>query len=123
MSDDCTTTNRIANTESDRLNRQEPGGQLMTKSLQCHYSIAETAEMTGLSEKHIRRATKQGALACSNVGGTGRPTYRIAETEIAAWMLSTRIPTGSTKQMRQDKVDRHFSKPAKDRISSRNPKA
>jgi excisionase family DNA binding protein len=73
-------------------------------------SIQETATMLGVSTKHIRRAIKQGSLACSNVGGTARPTYRIARVAIAKWMDDNRVKTMPTRTERDAVADEFFSK-------------
>jgi excisionase family DNA binding protein len=50
------------------------------------YSIKQAAVVVGVSADHIRRAVVGGTLACSNVGTMGRPTYRIARTDLLAWV-------------------------------------
>jgi excisionase family DNA binding protein len=48
-------------------------------------SIKDVAEVTGLSEVHVRRAVTGGTLACANVGTHGRPLYRISRRDLNEW--------------------------------------
>jgi excisionase family DNA binding protein len=77
---------------------------------QEYFSIEETAFITGLSGKHIRRAIKRGELLCSNMGGSRRPTYRIAKKDIAAWVEQHRLKHGPSKSERQALVRECFGK-------------
>src|SRR5262245_9756541 len=40
-------------------------------------SIKQTAQVTGLSQAHVRRAVRAGRLAASNVGTQAHPIWRI----------------------------------------------
>lgn len=73
-------------------------------------TIRQVAELTGLSEKHIRRAIKLGKLPFSNVGVPHKPTYRIARADLATWISSTRTFGSEGKAKRQRDVQRHFPK-------------
>jgi excisionase family DNA binding protein len=50
------------------------------------YSIKRAAKVVDVSGDHIRRAVVGGVLAASNVGTMARPTYRIARTDLLAWV-------------------------------------
>lgn len=54
-------------------------------------SIKAAAQMTGLSQSHIRRAVKSGRLAASNVGSEFHPIWRISRADLRVWMLEQRI--------------------------------
>jgi hypothetical protein len=77
---------------------------------QEYFSIEDTASITGLSGKHVRRAIKRGELLCSNVGSSRRPTYRIAKKDIAAWFEQRRLKQGPAKSERQALVQQFFGK-------------
>jgi excisionase family DNA binding protein len=51
-----------------------------------YISIAQAAQITGLSQSHIRRAVRSGELTASNVGTPQRSVWRIARKDLAAWM-------------------------------------
>jgi excisionase family DNA binding protein len=50
------------------------------------YSIKGAAGVVGVSSDHIRRAVVGGILPASNIGTPSRPTYRIARTDLLAWV-------------------------------------
>lgn len=54
----------------------------------AYLSIKRTAQITALSDSRIRQAVTCGELAASNVGTTRRPIYRIAKTDLSAWLES-----------------------------------
>src|SRR5271168_992168 len=65
------------------------------------YSIKQAAEVLGVSADHIRRAVVGGVLAASNVGTMSRPTYRIARTDLLAWVERGKagaVPPASRKR-------------------------
>jgi excisionase family DNA binding protein len=74
------------------------------------FSIEETAALTGLSPKHIRRAIKRRQLQCSNVGGEKRPTYRIARNQIEAWMAANVVKQAPPKSERDELVEKYFKR-------------
>ena len=49
-------------------------------------SMKNAAVVTGLSYSHIRRAVLSGELSASNNGTSSHPIYRIARTDLNAWM-------------------------------------
>ncbi len=64
-------------------------------------SVKDAARLTGLSDKHIRRAMQCGNLPCSNVGTPDRPTYRFSRADIQTWMDRTKsgaLPSGRKKK-------------------------
>jgi excisionase family DNA binding protein len=93
------------------LNRLEKKLELsLEQPRQDWFGIEQVAAMTGLSSKHIYRAIKKGELACSNVGGEKRPTYRIAREAVARWMEANRVRQAPAKSGREALVDRYFGK-------------
>jgi len=84
--------------------------QALQRAQLAYLSIEQAASLTGLSTKHIRRAVKKGELACSNVGGEKRPTYRIPRDAIEGWMRANRVRQAPTKSERDALVDRYFGK-------------
>lgn len=73
-------------------------------------SVAQVAEISGLSDTTVRRAIGRGELAASNMGGERRPVWRIAQQELAAWMEMKRggtkaVPPGGELD---DLVKRYF---------------
>ena len=75
-----------------------------------YLSIAQAADYTGLSAKHIRRAIRRGDLLCANTGTGKRPKYSIARTHIADWMEANRLKQGPSKASRQALVEELFPK-------------
>jgi len=49
-------------------------------------SVAQAAQVTGLSATTIRRAIGGRDLAASNMGSDQRPLWRIGRQELAEWM-------------------------------------
>jgi excisionase family DNA binding protein len=54
----------------------------------AYLSIKGTAQITALSDSHIRQAVTCGELPASNVGTARRPIYRIAKTDLSEWLES-----------------------------------
>lgn len=49
--------------------------------------VAKAASRLDLSEQHVRRLIREGKLRAVNIGlGDVRPTYRIPEDELIAYM-------------------------------------
>lgn len=77
-------------------------------------SVAQAAQVTGLSDTTIRRAIGGRDLAASNVGSEQRPVWRIARRDLTAWMEKQKggteavPPRGELGQL----VDRYFGPPA-----------
>lgn len=50
------------------------------------YSVNQVAAITGLSDKHIRRAIVGGTLIASDLGTKDHPLYRVSRGNILKWM-------------------------------------
>jgi excisionase family DNA binding protein len=50
------------------------------------YSNKEAAKVVNVSADHVRRAVIGRVLAASNVGTMARATYRVARTDLLAWV-------------------------------------
>lgn len=66
----------------ESLLKDRPNGSIAAE----YVSIKQGAKMTELSESHIRRAVRSGELPASNAGTRWHPVWRIARTDLAAWM-------------------------------------
>jgi excisionase family DNA binding protein len=55
---------------------------------EAYLPIKRAAQITALSNSHIRQAVTCGELPASNVGTARRPIYRIAKTDLSAWLES-----------------------------------
>lgn len=55
------------------------------------FSIRQVAQITGLSDDHIRRAVKAGKIPSSDVGNTDRPIYRIKKKDIEDFMSGNAV--------------------------------
>jgi len=75
---------------------------------QEYLSLAQAANYTGLSIKHIRRAIRNGDLLCANTGTGKRPKYSISLAHIATWMEAKRLKQGPSKAARQALVEEIF---------------
>lgn len=58
----------------------------LDRSLAEYVSLKSAADITGLSYSHVRRAVLGGELPASNVSTASHPAYRIARTDLTAWM-------------------------------------
>src|SRR3954469_2614345 len=77
-------TLRITETQADHFFNRRAGIEPRAEAQPCdaeYLSIAQAAEVTNLSETHIRRAIRSGALLASNVGSPARPLWRIARKD------------------------------------------
>lgn len=77
-----------------------------------YLSIQEAADVTRLSYSHVRRALLAGELPASNVGSALHAVYRIARSDLAAWM--ERKKGGNVVPPRSELkglVNRYFSDP------------
>jgi len=77
------------------------------------FSIAQAARITGLSTKTIRRAIRKGDLrATPTVPNARRPTWRIARTDLDAFMNANAVasPVATASQKSNGKYkSRHFT--------------
>jgi hypothetical protein len=76
---------RLEQTIVDRLDRIETA---LALSAAEYVSIKWASYLTSLSPSHIRRAIKSGDLAASNCGTSCRLLWRIARTDLIAWMAT-----------------------------------
>jgi hypothetical protein len=81
------------------------------------YSVQQTAAITGLSPKHIRRAIRRGELSCSDLGSGKRSMPRVARQDIENWFKANRLKQAPSKSERDALADHYFgrrrkSKPA-----------
>ena len=72
--------------------------------------INEDAACMGLEAKHVRRAIKRGDLSCSNVGHGKRPVYRIAKSDLDAWVQARKLERAPLRAARSTLVDEVFGK-------------
>lgn len=77
---------------------------------QDYLSVVQAARLTGFSYSYIRRAVASGKLVAANSGSALRPIYRIARTDLAAWMEKKKggtinVPPSSELK---DLIDRHL---------------
>jgi len=83
---------------------------LNVRQVSDYVDIKSASKITGLSKSHIRRAVWSGELWASNVGATQRPTYRIARTDLVAWMEKKKGGTINVppKSDLDDLIQRHL---------------
>src|SRR5262245_44439086 len=74
----------------DDFDKLKDGFDRLEKLLRCpeqaYLSIEDAAALTGLSEKHIRRAVHGGMMVASQVGTADRPLYRVSLENVHRWM-------------------------------------
>ena len=77
-------------------------------------SIDEVAQLTGLSDDHVRRHVTSGLLPVSNQGTYDKPYYRIHRSDIDEWMRKRRespSPAPRKKKTAAKFASRHHKKP------------
>lgn len=102
---------RLADDEEATLETKGIGQRV--EDVQAEYlSIKGVAQLTALSSKHIRRAVVSGELPSVPAGsaGSGRPTYRIARTDVDRWLESKRPRQGRARAERDALVERFYPK-------------
>lgn len=75
-------------------------------------SIAEVSRLTSLSTKTVRRAIRKGALRATAVASDARrPTWRIARTDLDAFMKTNAVgtPVPTAKNPNGKYKSRHFA--------------
>lgn len=55
--------------------------------------VPEVAERLRLNEQQVRKLIRRGELAASNVGGLRRPSYRVDETAVEAFLKARAVTT------------------------------
>jgi hypothetical protein len=73
-------------------------------------SIKHAAILGDLSQTHLRRAIRSGALPASNAGTPSRPIWRIARIDLAAWMERNKAETAAVPPQSEvdDLIRRHL---------------
>jgi hypothetical protein len=107
-SDEIRGLERIEKMIADGLDRLERAVSLPDPE---YVSILRAAEITSLSYSHIRRAILADDLPAANVGSPAHPIYRIARTDLIAWM--ERKKGGSNdppKSQVRGLIDRYFGR-------------
>jgi len=99
--------NRLAQSIFDRLDRIETA---LTRSAAEFVSIKMASSLTGLSRSHLRRAIKSGELPASNCGTAYHPLWRIARTDLIAWMATKKggTPKVPPKSEIAELIQRHL---------------
>lgn len=89
----------------DRLCEQTPPGD--SKS---HLSISDVSRVAAISDSHVRRAIRKGDLPASNVGTISRPLWRIARSDLDAWLEGKKGGTSTVppRSTLQSLIDRHL---------------
>jgi excisionase family DNA binding protein len=100
---------------TERLNRIEEqisrlSEQARSREPNALLSIKEASRVVALSDSHIRRAITKGDLPASNVGTKARPLWRIARSDLHAWLEGRKGGTSGVppRSMIQDLIDRHL---------------
>ena len=76
-----------------------------------YFSIDQAAVVAGLSATKIRREVKAGRLAASDVGTPAHPHYRIAKSDLQAWMEGNKGGSGVPPRSELGAlVNRYFGK-------------
>lgn len=118
---DITTSNHFEQTVLAAVERilRPVVEQMKDQPRQEWFSIKQAAALTGLEPKHIWRATRQGKLACSNLGvGEKRATIRIARRDIEAWAEAGRVKHAPAKSERDALVEHYFGRTKKRKPSA-----
>jgi len=91
----------------NRLDRIETA---LTLSAAEYVSIKMASILTGLSPSHLRRAIKSGELPASNCGTSYHPLWRIARTDLIAWMATKKggTPKVPPRSEIEELIQRHL---------------
>jgi excisionase family DNA binding protein len=71
-----------------RLDRRSPAvrSDEANPSRSGYVTIERAAEITTISDSHLRRVIRSGELPASNIGTAARPTWRISRKDLDDWM-------------------------------------
>jgi excisionase family DNA binding protein len=76
---------------------------------QEYLSIKQAAAILGVDERHTRRAVAAGKLPCSNISnGDKKPLYRIARSDLEAWVRNHPVSFSPPKSEREELVDQYL---------------
>lgn len=75
-----------------------------------YVTIKEAAKITGLGEGRVRRAVYHSELRASNLGSSAQPCWRIARTDLNAWMERCSQSPQPRRSPLQELIDQHMPK-------------
>ena len=74
-----------------RLGRLE---EALSQPVKGYFTLAEAAAFVGCSTAHLTRHVKAFTLPASNIGTVDGPDYRIARSDLLAWMERRKVGAG-----------------------------